>query len=353
MVASARDQRLDTIKTVMIMGIVFEHSMLIYGYPRKHELVWALLISWLMPLFTFISGYLFKKRQINVLMAKYLYPMVFFSGINFIVGYCFYDNYHQGFLIMGMGYAMWYLWALFWFAIITPPILKGIPINILLIIAVLLTICYQIMPMPARFVYIENMLQLRRIVGFYPFFLLGLIAKRYEILESVEIKRSRIYLCLLMTCYLLLSYYKEGFAYKSGFYLTHLAGIETISQILLSYLIIMMLCVLLITSMPKKQNLCSRYGSRTLNVYLLHMLVVFPVCWGLFKHLDNSLTMVLLNSIIACTTSFFFLSDFVERQMKRLLHNCNWKLAVSLYVCALALVNSSLIMSLFDKWRNC
>jgi len=116
---SSRDFRLDTIKTIMIMGIVIEHSLLIYGYPRKHELVWGLMISWLMPMFTFISGYLFKYRTIKELVNKYLYPMVLFTSINFMVGYFFYDSYHSG--IHVIGYAMWYLWALFWFAVITPP----------------------------------------------------------------------------------------------------------------------------------------------------------------------------------------------------------------------------------------
>lgn len=80
-VAIKRDYRLDTIKSIMIMGIVVEHSMLIYGYPRNHELVWGLLISWLMPLFTFLSGYLFKERSLKVLVNRHLYPM-FFSHLS-------------------------------------------------------------------------------------------------------------------------------------------------------------------------------------------------------------------------------------------------------------------------------
>ncbi len=118
-VAIKRDYRLDTIKSIMIMGIVVEHSLLIYGYPRNHELVWGLLISWLMPLFTFISGYLFKERSLKVLVNRYLYPMLIFSSINFLVGSFFYDKYHDG--IHLIGYAMWYLWALFWFSMIIPP----------------------------------------------------------------------------------------------------------------------------------------------------------------------------------------------------------------------------------------
>lgn len=114
-----RDYRLDTIKTVMILGVVATHSLLIYGYPRVHELFWGVFVSWLMPMFTLISGYLYKKRKIKDLFSKYLYPMILFSAINFAIGYFFYEEYYDGINIIG--YAMWYLWALFWFQIITPP----------------------------------------------------------------------------------------------------------------------------------------------------------------------------------------------------------------------------------------
>lgn len=120
---ATRDFRLDTIKTIMILGIVVEHSLIVYGYPRSHELFWALMISWLMPMFTIISGYLYKQRKLKELLSKYLYPMFLFSAAIFALGFLFYDKYHEGINIIG--YAMWYLWALFWFQIIIPPPYKG------------------------------------------------------------------------------------------------------------------------------------------------------------------------------------------------------------------------------------
>ena len=75
---AVREYRWDNLKIIMIIGIVMEHTLLIYGYPRNIELLWASCISWLMPLFTVISGYWFKKRTIKDLCNKYLYPMLFF-----------------------------------------------------------------------------------------------------------------------------------------------------------------------------------------------------------------------------------------------------------------------------------
>ena len=34
-----RNHGLDNLKAIMIIGIVFEHSLLIYGYPRQHEII--------------------------------------------------------------------------------------------------------------------------------------------------------------------------------------------------------------------------------------------------------------------------------------------------------------------------
>ena len=109
---------MDNVKFFMILGIVLEHSLLIYGYPRQFEILWAIVISWLMPMFTIISGFFFKEKTICKYADKYIYPLLLFSSINFIVGYFFYTSYLEGIHIVG--YAMWYLWALFIFAVVTP-----------------------------------------------------------------------------------------------------------------------------------------------------------------------------------------------------------------------------------------
>lgn len=78
-----RDYRFDNLKSLMIIGIVFEHSLIMYGYPKDFEMIWALLISPLMPLFTIISGYFYKKHTLKELSERYLYPMLLFSSVNF------------------------------------------------------------------------------------------------------------------------------------------------------------------------------------------------------------------------------------------------------------------------------
>lgn len=220
-----RDFRLDNIRVVMILGIVFEHSLLIYGYPRSHEIIWAICISWLMPLFTMISGYLFKARSVKELCKRYLYPMILFSAINFLFGYFFYPAYKTGF--HWIGYAMWYLWALFIMAIITPPLRKlNYKIAAVLIAVALI---YQLLPLPSIVNYAAQTLQLNRIVGFYPFFVIGHLLRRDMAKIEAKIPRKTCALALLaiVVFYASACLRIPGLAYKSGFYLSFSNGIVT------------------------------------------------------------------------------------------------------------------------------
>lgn len=177
--AVARVYKWDNLKVVMILGIVLEHAILIYGYPRSMELFWGLFISWLMPMFTIISGYWMKERPLADLCNRYLYPMLLFSGVNFIVGYFFYPVYHKG--IHAMGYAMWYLWALFVYSWLTPKLLRIITIKRLLFLSFVMVLLYNFLPISGRILTLINELQLNRIIGFYPFYLFGILLRNIKL----------------------------------------------------------------------------------------------------------------------------------------------------------------------------
>lgn len=167
---------MDNIKCLMILGIVLEHSLMIYGYPRWIELFWAIFISWLMPLFTLISGFFSKEYEFKTLLKKYLYPMFLFSAVNFLVGYAFNPAYKTG--VHLIGYAMWYLWALFFFVYLTPKIQRKVRLKKLLIASLLLALLFPILPDVGIGKWL-NILSFNRLVGFFPFFLVGCLLKRH------------------------------------------------------------------------------------------------------------------------------------------------------------------------------
>lgn len=334
-----RDYRLDTIKTIMILGIVVEHSLIIYGYPREHELFFGGCISWLMPMFTLISGYLYKKRSLKNIASKYLYPMVLFSSVNFAIGYLFYDEYHGGINIIG--YAMWYLWALFWFQIITPPLLKKINSYVLVILSLMAVVVFSLMSLPEMLSMIGNKLQINRIIGFYPIYLFGILLKNNDLLKTNKPYLWRLLLFWVLVLYVGVCYFFSGFAYKSGFYLGSSSSVATTVQFLVSYVFIMTICISLVMSFDNKKSFISQFGGRTLSVYLLHMIIVFPLCYGFFKQLDYSIINVILNSLLAGLFCIAFFSNKCDVIMKQLLTKRYWWLVTIFYLLSLVLVNST------------
>lgn len=331
---AVREYRWDNLKAVMIIGIVLEHTLLIYGYPRSMELLWASCISWLMPLFTVISGYWFKKRTIKELCNKYLYPMLLFSAINFIIGYFFYTPYHKG--VHLMGYAMWYLWALFIFAIITPRLICLVRLKWLILCSFIAVVLYGLIPLSGHSLHLANELQINRIIGFYPFFLLGVMLKDCDLIGG---KNNLPILAVVFIIYVLLCLMINGLAYYSGFYLIPDMSIRKFAYIFLSYTLIGLFCLYLIRSVPNKNCGFTRYGARSMNVYLLHMLFVFPMSYGVFSHLPVTPVFVVLNVIgvpLLCMSLFL---DKVEAIMSAILSKRSRILVVVLYLFSIVLVN--------------
>lgn len=190
---------------------------------------------------------------------------------------------------------------------------------------------------------LANKLQINRLVGFYQFYLLGILLKTNGLLATKRMNSWRLTGLIVMALYLGCCYLVGGFAYKSGFYLSTSSSVVMVAQILSSYVFIMAICVCLIKAIPNSENRIAIYGGRTLNVYLLHMIVVFPICYGVFKHLDYSLLNVVLNSLLACLLCLTFFTKKCDMIMKRLIGKQHWGVVVALYLMTLVLVNSTII----------
>ncbi len=348
-----RIYRFDNLKVFMILGIVMEHALLVYGYPRQIEIVWALMISWLMPLFTIISGYWYKKRTIKEYANNYLKPMLVISAVNFLFGFFFYSRYSSAGAINVVGYAMWYLVALFIFTTITNLLIEKINIFVLLILSFIVIFCYAIRPTWAPLEHVIYSLSINRYVSFYPFYLLGILYSKYEhvIRQYMPQKYSIIIfalsmLCYVMLCYVMLCYVMKGFVWTSGFYLGGGNSIVSAIKFICYYSIIGVICLSLVNGAPEKKYFFTQYGSRTMNVYLLHMIVVFFVSYGMFSHFEftwlNCTLNVLLCIAICCL--FFSMKLDITKDIK----NMKWVYAVIFYILSLMVVNKSYIYNLLS-----
>lgn len=217
---------------------------------------------------------------------------------------------------MHFGYAMWYLWALFVYYLITPWMLKKINLISLLVASFIIALLAGIAP------FINSILQLSRIICFYPFFLLGVTLKeRYEnnIYAFTEKKETALIMFICILIYITAQTFKPGIVFATGFtggYGLHLGGlaIRLFTQVMC---VVMSLSMILL--MPNKQYWFTKYGSRTMNVYLLHMLIIFPVCWHYCTPIMHTWYGYIIMILVVPMTCCLLFGSWVDKVMRKIL----------------------------------
>lgn len=333
----------------MIMGIVLEHSLIIYNYPRNLELVWAGFISYLMPLFTLISGYWYKPKAVQSRIKSYLKPMLLFSGINFAVGYIYYPFYHSGFHLVG--YAMWYFGALFVFSMVSPVLLRFVRLHTLFLLSIFFVFLFCLSPTVGRWENLLRELQINRLVGFYPFYILGICLRKHEkgisaLINPVSVKYI---LFTTLVVYLFLCYRMEGLAYRSSFYLIMGSSLSLLLQWLINYLCITVISLALIFCVKDKEYFFTKYGARSITVYVLHMVIVFPLSWGIFFYLPHTIFYILLNSVLVSVLALFLFNKRIYDLVNQLLKiSMDWVIVI--YIISFLLVNYSFILKIVQTY---
>lgn len=123
----------DNLKVITMLMVVMTHSICPYQSECWTGYYWILIMTFSMPLFTIISGYWYKPRTFKHVFLRFLYPCILFSGIIFVGGGEFYEPYKKQIPYLNFGYAMWYLWALFVYYLITPYLLRHFQLKTILI----------------------------------------------------------------------------------------------------------------------------------------------------------------------------------------------------------------------------
>lgn len=234
-------------------------------------------MTYTMPLFTLASGFFFKGKPLKQVALRFLWPCLIFSVVNFAWGSLFYEPYKEATVktYLRFGYAMWYLWALFVYYLVTPFLLRHFHLRTLLALSLIVSLVVGVVPC------IGGTLQLSRVVCFYPFFVMGMLLNRHwgKIKQVTRGYKWGFALLALSMLYVVIDCFFPGVVYLTGFvsgYGLHLGGIV---WRVFTYVMCVAMCAAMILAMPNKKLWLSKYGSRTMNVYLLHMLIVFPCTW--------------------------------------------------------------------------
>lgn len=269
----------DNAKLLCMLLVIMVHTLYnSYGHYSM-ELIRFYCLTFTMPLFTFISGFLSKPEfALKKNFKQLLIPCIVFTIINDLV--CLLVNPDYTFTWKRTGFAMWYLWVLFFYRISLPMLIR---IPYIIPISFLLSWLVGFLP------WFGVDFQLQRMVCFLPWFLLG-----YKLSTANNIKNILInvingggkWYALLAICFLfwtIVIIIHPGLTYGTSFATPY--GRHSFYEMLLRISLQMTIgvtgyCILRI--LPNRITWYTCYGQRTMTAYLLHALIILPLAYLVF-----------------------------------------------------------------------
>lgn len=313
----------DNLKFFAMLCIVLLHStgpllripVLYYIHP---------IINYIpMALFAIISGYWYKNKSFKELIIIYLWPCILFSIINNIFGsnsyfnICYPNSDYWAAFAFKAGPAMWYLVSLLFCSIVTKLIRGHIGITSYLVIACVIAMAIGFLRVPNRY------FDIHRISCLFPCFVFGLWVKQ-KADNQLFAMRSRIgrILCaiVLLLCVLYNIFIIRYIPSMSGAFTEYYGlNIKAAFGKWIMMIVRVVACVCIIVLMPNKEYWFTKYGSRTMNVYLLHDTFIFLLCWGFlynYRYEWFGLLSMFIGVPLLCSLLF---STPVDKFMKRIL----------------------------------
>ncbi len=292
--AISRDPWLDNAKAGLIVLVVIGHMVSTPGlYYPTFEWMYDFINFFHMPAFLMISGYLMrgriKRRDTEKTINNNLIPYLTSDLFLYII-FIFFDrgmeaataeSLKDGFSFAEPVYQMWFLLALvvyYFIAIAIKPDKKpALKLAAFFVVAVLL-VFFKVTPF----------LRLTKILALFPYFLIG-----YLITPKTmdKIKNSKILSILGIIAFGLLAlavinfngqYSKEVFFMSRPFdkYPLEFSGYWPVMARIVYMPLAAIISVLYLSLVPKKRYFFTKYGERSMYIYVLHAIpvIIFRLC---------------------------------------------------------------------------
>ena len=177
---SARDPWFDNAKMALVTLVVVGHSWVLLPDNAVTEHVYDFLYAWHVPAFVFVTGYLSQRFAWTRMRMWQLVRTVVVPYLLFESALALFRIYVGGEeladLFQDPHWPMWYLSALFFWRLLTP-VFRPLPAGLVVAVAVSLV----------AGMYAGDTLDLARVLGLLPFFVMGLKATP----EQLELLRRR------------------------------------------------------------------------------------------------------------------------------------------------------------------
>lgn len=268
-----RDYQLDNIKGLMIFFVIFVHVFERFYKGWSDNLItkylYILCISFPMPVFVFISGYLSKRKTdydtyIVKAIKSCLVPYLVF---NILYGL---PSIKSALSILSPKWTLWYLLSLFSWKVLSQVFIK---VKFIFPIAILLSLYIGLFDSMGAF------LSLSRTICFFPFFIAGYLCQPEHIRKIRASKKIYSVLALLVTLVIIWVLTKMNIESSTLFFRSSYdrLGQSYVQGIILRSVILLcgFLCTFgFISIMPENKTILSRFGIYSITVYLGHSLII-------------------------------------------------------------------------------
>ncbi len=276
-----RNYHFDNIKAFLIFLVVFGHLIEPLRYIPLFKSTSFIIYSFHMPLFILISGYFSKPSTKG--LGKLLKLLLKYEIIYAVIYFLLFGSSGQtgGSILEFITYALqpiWVLWFLlslvFWRLLLIA--YEKHPIAIVIILS--LIIGFNFVPFNFR------ILSLGRTLSFFPYFLIGYLAKKHHF-DFEHLRRDKTFVLyfggLLIAFWAMFSgsvsddmLYGATSLTEGNYSLFAHAAFK-----LNSYLIALAASIIVFNLIPSYETIYSKIGPRTLPIYLLHPIII----WCLMK----------------------------------------------------------------------
>jgi fucose 4-O-acetylase-like acetyltransferase len=295
---------LDNARYWVMLLVVIGHSLTQFGTMDSARAVYVWIYAFHMPFFILISGYTARRfmgdaRQVRRIVSTLVVPyLIVETSLQLI------DRHYTGepspMMILSPQWLAWFMAALFVWRL-TTPIWRALKYPITTAIVISLTVGLFEIP---------NVLALPKILGFLPFYVVGMHMSRewFERLteRSVRIGAAFVLIIAFLICYRYSAGWETDWLLWKQRYdeaplsATPLEGITQRAELLVVGFVLTFAALSLV---PKRRSITTTLGGRTFYCYLLHgyVIVFLTHQFGLFGRIEQYGVVAVIGCIVVST----------------------------------------------------
>lgn len=307
----------DNVKVWLMMMVVLGHTVIAsYGSSNVGVAYIWFLGAFILCRYSSLSQDSLQNRggvNMRKLCKAVLLPFLIFNTI-----YMFYEPLftHKSVNWLIPGFSMWFLCVLFAYRLIFPWIIK---IKHVLYYSILIALLVGFIP------WVDSRLALSRFFCFLPFYLLGYYVNNVEMFRKIKKgiltpfnAKDAIILGGIVVVWAILLYYKPSVAFYTTFNGSYTGNWIFLLVRLAMYGTAFVVGYYVLKMFPNKETFYTKYGSRTMGIYLLHGLVVLPFAYMIFPPFeDGNLMERLLMVLLPVGICLLFFSKPIDKIVKK------------------------------------